>query len=171
MGGCLLQPGQLALAKAVPFEHLPQDTLGEAIEFIIENLRPADLDEIRASVPGDPGEIIRASATASVLGWIILDRTGLPIGLFGAADGGLGRVGIPWMVGTPGLEQEAHALARHTRRYVGEMLRTFPVLTNFVDARNTAALDWLLWAGFHLIDADPRHGPEERLFLQFSRTS
>lgn len=157
-------------AQAVPFEALPEATLAEAIEFIIDNLREADLDEVRASLPGDPGEAVRASLAVSERVWLMVDRTGLPMGLCGVAAAPVAGVGLPWMIGTDNITEERIAVARQTREVVAEMHESFPVLTNFVDARNDAALEWLLWAGFHLIDADPNYGPEERLFLQFSKS-
>lgn len=79
-------------------------------------------------------------------------------------------IGTPWLVGTSGLEANGLSFARQTRHYVDALHEDYRVLTNFVDARNDAAIDWLLFAGFNLIDAYPRHGPEARLFFQFSRT-
>lgn len=157
-------------ARAVPITALPEDTLEEAVGFVVENLRVGDLDEVRASIPGDPAEAVRTSVAVSERAWLMIDRTGLPVGLCGVAAAGVPGVGLPWMIGTEGLEDERLALARQTAGIVAEMHEGFPVLTNFVDARNDAAIDWLLWAGFHLIDADPRYGPEERLFLQFSKS-
>lgn len=157
-------------ARAVPLDTLPADTIAEAVDYVTENLRDADLAETRASVPGDPVEALRASVRVSSKAWLMVDRTGLPIGLCGVAAAPVAGVGVPWMVGTPGLERERLALARQTAEIVAQMQEGFTVLTNFVDARNDAALDWLLWSGFHLIDADPAFGPEERLFLQFSKS-
>jgi hypothetical protein len=159
----------MSQAKAVPFRTLPDETVRNALGYIAGALRAADLDEIRASLPGDPGEALMASAAVSSRAWLMVDRTGLPMGVCGVAPSGHPRVGQPWMVGTDDLEAERIALARQTRGVVAEMHEDYPILTNFVDARNDAAIDWLLWAGFHLIDADPRYGPEERLFLQFSK--
>lgn len=158
------------MAKATPLSVLPDDTIGEAIAYLADNLRPADLDEIHAQLGADADEAMLASLQASSDAWLITDRSHLPIALTGVAPSAVPGVGTPWLVGTPGIRDEASSFARQTRRYVEEMHKDYRVLTNFVDARNTEAIDWLLFAGFNLIDADPRHGPEERLFLQFSRT-
>lgn len=157
-------------ASTVPLARLPEDTIEDALAFIGGNLREADLAEVRATLEGDPTEIIKASAAASSKAWLLLDRTGLPMGVMGAASSGLPDVGLPWMVGTDAMLLEGLAVGRQTRDHVSEMHEDYRVLTNFVDARNDVSIDWLLWAGFHLIDADPRHGPEERLFLQFSKS-
>ena len=129
----------------------------------------ADRAEIMATVVGDPQELLMRSAWASTLGWIMLDRTDEPVGVFGVAPQGTPRVGAPWLIGSSGIEREAVALARQTGAHVEQMLQAYPVLTNHIDARNDLALDWLLWAGFDLIDAKANYGPEQRLFLQFMK--
>lgn len=158
------------MAKAVSLFALPDETVGEVVELIAENLRPADLAEIAAHLGEPPLEVLRASVAASTHAWVILDRRGLPIGLFGAAPALVAGVGVPWMVGTSGITREFVAVARQTARYVEELHEAYPTLTNFIDARNDDAIDWLLRSGFHLIDAAPRFGVERRPFLQFSRT-
>lgn len=158
------------MAKAIPIESLPRETVREALEYISENLREADRAELRASSIGDPEELISAGVEASSQCWLILDRTGLPIGVMGVAPSGAPGVGLPWMLGTDGVLREGHSIGRQTRHYVDLMQAEYPVLTNFIDARNEVSLAWLYRAGFHLIDADPAYGPEERLFFQFSRT-
>lgn len=158
------------MARAVPFSDLPDDTILEAVDFISENLRPDDLAEITASSAAHPGSILRSAALASSLAWIIVDDSGLPLGAFGVAPGFTAGVGIPWLLGTSGLEAIPFQLARQTRRYVAEMQAAYPTLTNHVDARNSLALAWLRWAGFEFIDVDPSHGVEGRPFLQFART-
>lgn len=153
-----------------PLSRLPDDTIGEALSYLADNLRETDLNEIWAQLGVGPEVALPASVEASSKAWLITDQTGLPIALFGVAPTALPDVGAPWLVGTPGVDADSLSFARKTRHYVGVVQRDYRVLTNFVDARNETAIDWLLFAGFNLIDADPRHGPEERLFFQFSRT-
>lgn len=166
MGGALLFEGSLR-ARTVPFSSLPNETIISAAGYIGENLREADREEIKAMMTGDPADIVIRSALASTVGWIMLDRDGDPVGILGAAPQGVAGVGVPWLVGTPDIQKEYIALARQTVPHVDIMLEAFPVLTNHVDARNNMSLDWLLWAGFDLIDANTNYGPEGRLFLQF----
>ena len=35
------------------------------------------------------------------------------------------------------------------------MLKTYRVLTNYADARNTTAIRWLRWLGFNILPAIP----------------
>ncbi|MCR5870678.1 MULTISPECIES: hypothetical protein [unclassified Sphingomonas] len=142
----------------------------DALTYIGENLRKEDLDEVKASTEGDPVETLKASWAASDRSWLILDRTGLPIGAFGVAPAPTPGVGIVWLLGTSGIEREWIAVARQTRRHLEYMHEDFPVLWNFIDARNELSLQWLLRSGFHLIDADAAYGAERRLFFEFART-
>lgn len=158
------------MAKATNVATLPDETIGEALAYLSTNLRPADEDEVYAQLNADPYEAMKASLLASSDAWLVTDREGLPIALMGVAPSALPGVGNPWLVGTPGIEEEAISFARQTPRYVEEMHKDYELLTNFVDARNEASIDWLLFAGFSLFDADPRHGPEKRLFFQFTRS-
>lgn len=159
------------MARAVPTSSLPDETVGEALRFIAENLRPADRDELEASAGADIPTLIALSEKVSTKAWLILDRDDTPIAAFGVAPGFFSGVGIPWFVATPGIEREAHAVARHTRRYVAEMLEDFDVLTNHVDLRNDFAQDWLLWSGFEFIDVSPEYGVAGVPFIQFRKAA
>jgi hypothetical protein len=158
-------------ARAIDTATLPEDTVREALEHIAANLRPADLAEVRATVGDeDPFWALFESWEGSAASWLIVDETGLPIGVFGVAPHLIPKVGIAWLLGTPGVEEAAASVARQTRRYVTELQEHFPVLWANVDARNDLSMRWLTWAGFNVTDADPAFGPEGRLFLHFVRT-
>lgn len=158
-------------ARAVNLVTLDDDTIRESFEHIAANLRPADLDEVKATIGDeDPFWALVESWDQSTLAFLILDDTGLPIGAFGVAPHAAMKVGIAWLIGTPGIEAAALSVARQTKQFVQELQDIYPVLWANVDARNDLSIRWLEWAGFNMIDADPAFGPEERLFLQFIRT-
>lgn len=159
------------IARAIDTATLPEDTVREALEHIALGLRPADLAEVRATIGDeDPFWAIFESWSGSALSWLIVDDTGLPIGIMGVAPHLTPKVGIAWMLGTEGVEKAAISIARQTARYVGEMHKLYPILWANVDARNELSMNWLAWSGFHLTDANAAYGPEKRLFLQFIRT-
>lgn len=161
------------MARAVNTATLHPDTVREALEHIAQGLRTADRDELAATIgsPEDPFWPLFESYETSAVTWLILDRTNLPIGIFGVAAHWVPKLGIAWLMGTEGMEREALSVARQTRGYVAEMLKYFPALWANVDARNELSMKWLEWAGFTLTDADPAFGPEERLFLEYIRTA
>lgn len=160
------------MARAVDLATLEEDTVREALEHIAANLRPADLDEMRASHGSDvdPFWVLFESVDYSTATWLIIDGTGLPIGIFGVAPHIADKVGIAWLLGTPDVEREALSVARQTPQFVDELNSIYPALWANVDARNELSLRWVQWAGFELYDANPSYGPEGRLFLQFIRT-
>lgn len=162
------------MARAVNTETLDQDTVREALEFIAQGLRPADLAEMQAlqgSNMQDPFWALFESVEASAVSWLILDASGLPIGVFGAAPHLVPGVGIAWLMGTDGMERGALSIARQSVGFMEQMHRYFPILWADVDARNELSMRWLEWAGFALSDATLETGAERRLFLQFVRTS
>lgn len=160
------------MARAVSTATLDDDTIRESLEFIAENLRPADRAEMVATATDemDPFWRLVESWDASVASWLILDNSNLPIGIFGVAPHLVPNVGIAWLMGTEGMEREALSVARQTPGYVAQLQEFFPILWARVDARNELSMRWLEWADFQITDADAHFGPEERLFLQFLRT-
>jgi hypothetical protein len=161
------------MARAVSTASLDPDTVREALEHIAQGLRPADLDELRATLgPNeDPFWALFESYENSAATWLILDRTSLPIGIFGVAAHAVPQLGIAWLMGTEGMEREALSIARQTPGYVAKLHDYFPILWANVDARNALSMKWLEWAGFTINDANPAFGPEERLFLEYARTA
>jgi hypothetical protein len=158
-------------AVAINTATLDHDTVREALEYISENLRTADMDEIAATTTEDPFWALFESWEGSTAAWLIVDLTGLPIGIFGVAPHLVPGLGVAWLIGTDGIEEAALSVARQTRRYVDELQSLYPILWANVDARNELSMKWLEWSGFQLSDANPSYGPEGRLFLEYVRTA
>lgn len=160
------------MTRAIDTATLDPDTVRESLEFIAQGLRPADRDEIAATVGADqdPFWALFESWEASARSWLIVDPTGLPLGIFGVAPHAAPGLGVAWLIGTTELERHGTAVARQTRAYVEQMHELFPTLWANVDARNGLSMRWLEWAGFLIADADPAFGPEGRLFIAYTRT-
>ena len=148
---------------------MPRQEALETLSVIAGGLRPEDRAEALAATGGDPEATLVRSFDLSTHAWFIYDRDGVPIGIMGAAPGPKAGVGIVWMMGTTGLDREWVGVARQTRRYLDEMHGAYHLLWNYIDARNELSLNWLLWSGFHMIDADTTYGVEGRLFYEFAR--
>lgn len=139
------------------------------IEAIAANARQADLDELWAGSRCTPAECLERGLAVSVDPRTAL-IDGVPVCMFGATPYSiLAGIGIPWMVGTTGLDSftAQKDLLRLARPVVADMRQRFPALLfNFVDQRNTSAQRWLHWLGFTLLDPEPV-GPDKALFRPF----
>ncbi len=78
-------------------------------------------------------------------------------------------LGYVWMVATDRLVKYQREFIRESRKWLDEAHEEYPMLGNFVDARNTLHIRWLDWMGFHFINRFEEWGFERRPFLQFVR--
>ena len=140
----------------------------EHIEQLVPRLRVADLREIAAATGSDPEGALAVSVGSSPVAWTWLHR-GRVMAIFGVAPyPNRPGVGIPWLLGAKGVDKHKVFFVRRSRRYVAEMLEQFPVLENWVDARNTASIQWLAWLGFQLAEVQPFFGIQRLPFIRFN---
>ncbi len=126
----------------------------EHIAPVAAGMRAADRDEAWAASLTIPDEALRRSLAVSRLAWAGLED-GRPFCLFGAAASPWPRIGVPWLLGTDGVERNATAFLRRNRPLIARMLAEFEILRNAVDARNTVSIRWLIRLGFTLHPARP----------------
>jgi hypothetical protein len=136
---------------------------------IAEDLRQADRQEIAASSGLPPLTCIREGIKLSDSAWIVLDRAGAPVSIFGVAPSTQEGVGVVWLLGTNRMMREALPIARATGRCIRQLHTRYTCLFNFVDARNEVSLRWLHWAGFDIAAERHTHGTEGRLFYEVVR--
>ena len=77
-----------------------------------------------------------------------------------------------WMLGRDEMLTDVHdkwEFLRQSRIHLANLHAMYPVLFNFVDARNTVHLRWLRWMGFTFISRNDNYGPEKRTFYEFVR--
>lgn len=120
------------------------------VGLLVANLRPADRAECEAYGRPDIAAGIASSVNRSLLCWTGLIDGELAAILGCAPIDMLGGIGSPWMLGTPVLDAHQRVLVRRTPEYIGEMLKAFPHLVNFVHAKNTTSVRWLRRLGFTL---------------------
>jgi len=91
---------------------------------------------------------------------------GEPVCLFGVSCTEDPGIGCPWMVGSNAIDRHRVAFLRASRAKVDEWLTHWPVMMNWVDARNTRGLRWLRFLGFEIQDPIPmgESGLEFHLF-------
>lgn len=138
----------------------------EDIIAIAARVRPADRDELRASVNHSPEQAMGAGlrySDAAMTGFI----DGEPVCMWGVVRESLiCNMGVPWMVATTLLDVHAPTFLRHCRGPVMELLDDYDMLINHVDARNRRAIAWLKWLGF---DVEKEPAPFGLAQLPFHR--
>jgi hypothetical protein len=101
---------------------------------------------------------------------MVVDISGTPEMIFGLKpiDAVEAR---PWMLGTSvAFTPKWRRTFLHASRIaVEEWQKRFPLLHNFIDARNTTHKRWLSWLGFHFIARHEHYGPFGLPFYEFVR--
>lgn len=123
-------------------------------------LRQGDRDELIAMSGPDVLATLRGTVRASYGRFremafaVWLD--GELIALFGFIPrGAMSDAAHPWLVASDKIDRIPGILTRLSRRYCSRVLAEYPVLFNFVDARNRRSVRWLKRIGFSVRPAEP----------------
>ena len=134
-------------------------------------LRQADKDEVAAH-GGTSGlfALKRGYSRSKIAKTICVERTDEVVAMYGVVciDPVLPSGGA-WLLGSDQLTRHGMTFARHCVRYIETLQDQFPVLFNYVDARNTLHIRWLKWSGFNFIQRHEQFGYEQRPFYEFVR--
>lgn len=122
----------------------------EDLRHLTPRLREADRREVTDISGLSVYEALFDAFHQSVECYTILSADNSPIGIFGVVPIFKGQAGCPWMVATDDLRKEAKQFMSECHIWINKLLDLFPTLTNFVDARNTVAIQWLKCVGFNL---------------------
>jgi hypothetical protein len=141
----------------------------DALTIIADNLRASDRAEVAAMSGLEPLNALVASWMLSTHAYLVLGSDGVPVAAFGAAPHHLPGVGVVWMLGTDGIEAEARAIARQTRKYFDDLNAAYGLLFNYIDNRNTTSIRWLKWGGFRVLGPAPQQSGLD--FSIFARTN
>lgn len=138
----------------------------EDVNYLIRNLREADIEEVKASHGVHPGILLGLMRPDEAT---IGKADGVPVCVYGVApktlisNGG----GTVWMMATDQLFKHKLAFLRRNRKWIKEKLKEFGTLDNHVDARNKTSISWLRWLGFNIEEAKP-YGVMQLPFHRFS---
>jgi hypothetical protein len=129
--------------------------LPEHVGAVCGRLRQADYDEVYAVTGQDPDQVLKDSWKRSIYRWAVMRQEDV-IGLFGVSPFSiLGPVASPWLLGTDKMEKIKLSFVKKSVSWVAYMLSIYPVLMNWVDARNQLSIKWLKWLGFKM-DTEPK---------------
>lgn len=123
--------------------------------WIAPRLRVEDLKELEAAGL-DPLEVLSRAHEASVVALtvdILNPETGeMEPAVMGGVASYQEGVGHPWMLSTPLIEGLGISAAKEARKWVSYMKEAYPVLSNFVHAKNKTARQWIEMVGFDFPD-------------------
>lgn len=126
------------------------------VRHIAMNLRKKDFDEVYATTGESPHLAIDTGWILSSRKWIILNKQGKGVAIMGVVTyETLSDIGIPWLLGTKGLDKIKRFFLKICKPVIEEMKKGFEMLVNFVDARYEKAVRWLDWCGFTIDDVVP----------------
>lgn len=137
------------------------------VESLAPDLRPADVDEIRAASGLAPGSALRRSFSLSTHVWAAREDQSAVIALWGVGPLSLcAGMGCPWLLASTAFDRRARKIVSLSRPMLAVIRMAYPHLENHVDARNRRAVRWLGWLGF-VIEPPAPWGVEGRPFHRF----
>ena len=80
-------------------------------------------------------------------------------------------VGYPWLMATPEIENIPMTFLRESKRWLEDVHKVYPIMTNVADERNGVHLKWLKWLGFSFVNRYQNFGPGKVSVVQFARVS
>lgn len=116
------------------------------------------MHEVRAAQGDrDFAEVIAESVAQSVDPLTVVEPSGRVVCIFGHVPLGpiLTPMAAPWCLATDRMFQHPGDLVRISRAYFADWRERYPLLVNFVDARNTASIRYLKLVGFTLDEPAP----------------
>lgn len=145
--------------------HVRKATL-EDIRDLAPRLRELDIQEIYAGTGLAPLECLELSLSLPSVGvWVGVykDKPEIIFGLSKVND----DEGCPWMVCTDELKNSPTEFIKKCRSWVQGFSRQFPLIRNYVYAKNELHIRWLKWCGFDFIKLHEHHGFTQEPFWEF----
>jgi len=129
-------------------------------------MRPLEVSEVWASHHLRPKEAVSVSCLDSVQAFTIIHDYHL-VGMFGIVpDSLIGERAQVWLLTTEEIYNMRIRFLKLTRHFIDEMRKSYPVLYNWVDARNEQCVRWLKWAGAEVFPPET-HGVDKMPFHYF----
>lgn len=138
----------------------------EDVKKLSKNLRKEDIEEIKANSNSNPYHALYTGVLYSHLPFTIMSDDDNPIMIMGVIPHGK-NLGMIWLLSSPEIKNISIPFLRNCRGVLDLYLKTFPVLYNYIDARNTVHLKWLRWLGFNFIKVHNDFGYQNIKFIEF----
>ena len=143
----------------------------EDILTVCRGLRQGDIDEAMALYGVHPAFAIPLHHIPEET-WACEGVTGPPgaHSLCGTAPTDLEGVGQIWMISLPFLTENKLPFLRFAPKVIEMFHEKYPILWNYIDARQKTHLQWLKFSGFQVIDYKPRWGVAGLPFYEVVKT-
>jgi len=135
--------------------------------YLSKNLRQEDINECKAHSNLEPKTALLNGVKYSHLPLTIFNKD-KPVFISGVVPQA-NNVGMIWLLSSPELEKMSITFLRNCKKVLECFHTTFPVVFNYVDARNTLHINWLKWMGFTFINVYEKFGYEKIKFYEFVR--
>jgi hypothetical protein len=143
-------------------------TRWEDVPTLAENMREADIAEVKASAGIEPSMALFIGIMEGETNTICLPD-GTPAGIYGVTPTVTPGLGCVWMLATNELRKVHRQFLRESRQGIADLCKDYRAVYNYTDARNKVHHRWIEWAGFTFIKRHERFGFEQRPFLEFVR--
>lgn len=131
-------------------------------------IRDIDRKEIYLIAMIDPLPAIRATAANAMAAWTA-HYDGKLACIFGVnRQNALSDVGVPWLLGTPEIDNMPVSFLRASRVYYDRYCQVFPQMENWILAENKISAGWLSWLGFDM-DQPKAFGIFGAPFIRFTK--
>lgn len=136
---------------------------------VAARLREEDRQEVLAADGLEPSLVLPALVREGREVFAAGIEGGPPEVLFGCDPvEGTPVLGIIWLVSTPALYRHPKEFVRTSRRIFESYHARYPVLGNYVDARNTDHIRWLQRMGCRMLRRIESFGAQSRPFFEFA---
>lgn len=144
----------------------PNDQL---IKIIADNMRDADVNEVRSSHNHSPLEAINNGLGHSDFAVIAMNDDE-PLMIVGMMRVDLiTGTGVPWLLSSKNVLKFRKEILKYSIIILDEMLMKCPKLVNYVHADNKVSIRWLKWLGF-IIEKPSQYGFKNEMFHRFHLT-
>tara|TARA_B100001989_G_scaffold137638_3_gene97562 strand:- start:5819 stop:6226 length:408 start_codon:yes stop_codon:yes gene_type:complete len=132
-------------------------------------MRQEDKEEVLAYSGSSPQEALFYCFFASKPCMTMVGRKGNIMGMYGVVPCSP-KVGRIWMLGHKSMTtdyKDVRAFLRYSPIELQKFHCNYPLLYNYVDARNETHIKWIKWMGFSIIKKHATFGAEGRTFYEF----
>jgi hypothetical protein len=128
----------------------------------------ADRQEVEALTDIPLRDVLLTGIKDSTACFCVELPSGEPVALFGVAPSLDPLLGAVWLLGSDHLHTIRLTFLRHSKHWLAELTKHFPLVGNYVDERNALHVGWLRWLGFRFLRRTPL-GRNGEVFLEFVR--